>query len=279
MRDAMNALQWTAARGDRWRDRLGGMEATLAPVDGPLLDALGLDAPARVADLGCGGGGTTLEIARRAPPGSVVRGFDISSALIEEGRRRQGSGERDVLFEVADVATAAPDAPYDRLASRFGVMFFDDPPAAFANLRRWLAPGGRFAFAVWGPSSDNPWMTTVRDAVARVIAVPPGDPAAPGPFRYADVDALLALLAAAGFTGLAARDWRGELPVGGALSPAEAARFALTSFASFDDLLGRAGDEARAAAEASLTASFSRHHRDGAVRLGARVRVVTGAHP
>jgi SAM-dependent methyltransferase len=100
-----------------------------------------------------------LEILRRAP-GSVVHGFDLSPALIELARSRKRSDERAFAFEIADMATApAPEEPYDRLFSRFGIMFFDDPLAAFANLVRWLASGGRFAFAVWGPPAENPWMT------------------------------------------------------------------------------------------------------------------------
>jgi trans-aconitate methyltransferase len=126
------------------------MEATITPVDEPLIRALHLDAPYRIADIGGGAGGSTLEILRRAP-GSVVHDFDISPALIELARARKQPDERAIAFEIAAMATAiAPEEPYDRLASRFGIMFFDDPPAAFANLFYWLAPSGRFAFAVWG---------------------------------------------------------------------------------------------------------------------------------
>ncbi len=277
MSENLTASDWVADRGAKWRAGLSGMESTLAPVDAPLVDALALDAPSRVADVGCGGGGTTLEILRRAPVGSVVHGFDISPALVDVARARPRPDERDVAFEVADVASVAPERPYDRLASRFGVMFFDDPRAAFANLLRWLRPGGRFAFAVWAHASDNPWFTTVRDAVARVVDLPRATPEAPGPFRYADSDALLSLLDGAGFTELEARDWRASLPIGGERSPAEAASFALSSFSSFGEALARAGDDARREAHRALTERFSTHHRDGAVWMGARVHIVTGA--
>jgi SAM-dependent methyltransferase len=254
------------------------MEAMLAPVDEPLIRALQLDAPRRIADIGCGGGGTTLEISRRAPSGSVVHGFDISPALVEAARGRTRSDERAITFETADMATApAPAEPYDRLVSRFGIMFFADPPAAFANLVRWLAPGGRFAFAVWGRPADNPWMTSVRDAAATVVDVPSPDPDAAGPFRYADADTLLTLLDRAGLGELDARDWRGVLPIGGGLPAAEAASFALASFSSFGELLAAAGDDAIAAARQSLTARFSRHEEDGAIRMDACVHILTGS--
>jgi SAM-dependent methyltransferase len=277
MNENPRATEWAAARGEKWRAQLAGMEAMLTPVDEPLIRALNLDAPCRIVDIGCGGGGTTLEILRRAPAGSVVHGFDLSGALIEVARTRKPSDERAIVFEIADMATAsAPEEPYDRLLSRFGIMFFDDPPAAFANLVRWLAPGGRFAFAVWGPTADNPWMTSVRQVVAEIIDLPPPDPEAPGPFRYAKADKLLTLLDRAGFGEFNVRDWRGVLPIGGGLPAAEAANFAIASFASFGELLAEAGNEAVDAARRSLTARLLRHQQDGAVRMDACIHIVTG---
>jgi SAM-dependent methyltransferase len=271
------ATDWTAARGEKWRAQLARMEAMLTPVDEPLIRALNLDAPCRIADIGCGGGGTTLEILRRAPAGSVVHGFDLSPALIELARSCKRSDERAIAFEIADMATAsAPEQPYDRLASRFGIMFFDDPPAAFANLVRWLAPGGRFAFAVWGRPAENPWMTSVRQVVAEIIGLPTLDPEAPGPFRYAEADKLLILLNRAGYGELDVGDWRGVLPIGGGLPAAEAANFALASFSSFGELLAEAGNEVLNAARKSLTARLSRHQRDGAVWMDACVHIFTG---
>ena len=277
MNKSTAAADWAAARGEKWRAQLAGMEAMIAPVNEPLIRALGVDAPCRIADIGCGGGGTTLELLRRAPAGSVVHGFDISPALIEMARARQRPDALAIAFDVADVAATAPEQRYDRLVSRFAIMFFDDPPAAFNNLVRWLAPGGRFAFAVWGRLAENPWMTSVREVAAEFIEVPPLEPGAPGPFRYAETDTLLALLARAGFGKFAVDDWRGALPIGGGLPAAEAADFALASFSSFSELLAEAGDEAFNAARQSLTARFSQHQLEGIVRLDACVHIVTGA--
>src|ERR1700688_4393154 len=106
MNEHTAASDWTAARGEKWCAQLTGMEATLTPVDEPLIRALNLDAPWRIADIGCGGGGTTLEILRRAPAGSVVHGFDLSPALIDLARGRARSDDRAIAFEIADVATA-----------------------------------------------------------------------------------------------------------------------------------------------------------------------------
>jgi SAM-dependent methyltransferase len=251
----------------------------LKPVDEPLIRALRLEAPCRIVDIACGGGGTTLEILLRAPAGSVAHGFDISPALIEIAREHTPRDSRAIAFDVADVTAATPNEPYDRMVSRFGVMFFDEPPAAFANLVRWLAPGGRFAFAVWGPVTENPWMKSVRDVVAEIVDIPPTDPEAPGAFRYGDADKLLAVLDQVGFAELEVRDWRGPLSIGGGLPCARAADFALAAFHSFGELLAAAGDEAFAAARRSLTARFSRHETNGAVQMDACVHIFTGVVP
>jgi len=145
-------VDWAAARSDKWRRHLAELEVMLAPIDEPLITALALNAQVRIADVGCGSGATTMEVLRRAPAGSVAHGLDLSPALIEVARGRHRAHNSSIAFEVADMEMMGPPQPaYDRLLSRLGVMFFNDPSAAFANLRRWLVPGGRFAFAVWGP--------------------------------------------------------------------------------------------------------------------------------
>lgn len=269
---------WRAGRGDKWSEHLVGMEATLAPIDAPLIEALRLDAPLRVADVGCGGGGTAIAIARSAPRGTSVDGFDLAPGLVAQARARGESEAVDaVAFEIADVAEALPAVSYPRLVSRFGIMFFDAPAAAFANLARWLSPGGRFAFAVWGAPSENPWMARVRDVVARVTPVPSAGVDAPGPFRYAEIDRLTTLLTEAGFTELAVTGWRGLLPIGGGLGAKDAARFALRSYASFSELLAGAGEGAFERAERALARVFEDELHGGIVRMGATVRIVTGS--
>ena len=276
MRRKPEAIDWVGRRGEKWSERLDEMEAMLAPLNQPLFEQLRLEGPARIAEVGSGGGATAMDVMRRAPPGSVVHGYDISPALVEVAQARSRRSQRSIVFEVADMSTAAPKHPYDRLVSRFGVMFFDAPHAAFGNLVRWLEPGGRFAFAVWGPASENPWLTTVRDVVAQVVEVPAPDPEAPGPFRYGNPATLLALLDEAGFSDLEVHDWRGELSLGGGLPPASAAAFALDAFSSFSELLEAAGGTARVQAERTLETELSKCQRDGGVRLQALVRFFTG---
>jgi len=269
---------WATARSDKWRRQIVGLEAMLAPLDGPLIEALALDGAVRVADVGCGGGATTRAVLAAAPAGSVAHGYDLSAALIEVARRRLPAPAGGAAFEVADMGTAPPpQRRYDRLVSRMGVMFFPQPAAAFANLRRWLAPGGRFAFAVWGPVEDNVWMTETRRAVAQAIALPPIDPALPGPFRYGDADALIALLDDADFTDLRVRDWRRDLPIGAGLATAAAAQFALDAFSQFAEQLAAAGGQASTVAQHALTARFAPFAGADGVRMPARVHIVSGA--
>ncbi|MEM6533686.1 MAG: class I SAM-dependent methyltransferase [Myxococcota bacterium] len=267
---------WSAERGARWAKHLAGIDALLAPVDEPLIDALTLDGPVRIADIGCGGGATASTLARRAAAGSRVFGYDLAPASISEAKRRAAAEELSIDFKVCDVAVAPVDVPFDRLVSRFGVMFFDDAPDAFTNLYRWLVPGGRFAFAVWDALAANPWMVSVREAVERVAPLDPPESDSPGPFRYAEVEQLVALLEGSGFQSVSAMRWRGELPIGDSLSSSEAARFALSAFATFADALERAGPHAFGAAQDALSQRFAMHEREGSVWMDASVHIITG---
>ncbi len=267
---------WSGARGQKWRAHMERMEAMLAPVDSPLIDALRLDEAYQVADIGCGGGGTSLEILRRGPKGTSVHGFDLSSDLIEAARARIAEKETGVRFEVADAGTASSEVRFQRLCSRFGVMFFADPSSAFSNLSRWLESGGRSAFAAWGPVADNPWFRCVREVVAQVVELPSAKADAPGPFRYAEVEPFLALLRRSGWSKLNAQAWRGQLPIGGGLSAKDAAQFALTAFALFHELLSEAGPRAFEQAHRSLSERFEEHTEDGVVRMEACVHIIEG---
>lgn len=273
----MEAYSWIGVRGEKWRAQLEGMEAMLVPVDAPLMGALALTEPLRILDVGCGGGGTTLSIHRDAPSGSEVLGIDISPGLIEAARFRATSLDGRLAFQLADMTDApAPAEPYQRLVSRFGTMFFERPEAAVSNMARWLSPGARFAFAVWGPLAENPWMKLARDVVSEVVPLQTPEPDAPGPFRYANPNGLLSLLERCGFGELEKRELRVELPIGGGLATAEAADFALVAFANFAELLEQAGRPAFERARGLLIERFAKYEVAGIVQLGALVHIVVG---
>jgi SAM-dependent methyltransferase len=165
--------------------------------------AVDVPADAAVLDVGCGGGRTTIDVARMAPAGSAT-GVDISLRMIEHARRvAEEAGVANVAFVHADAQVHAfPDAAYDLAISSFGTMFFADPAAAFGNVRRSLRPGGRLAVLVWRPLAENEWLTSLRGALAlgRDLPLPPPD--APGPFSLAREGRVREVLGVAGFDGI-----------------------------------------------------------------------------
>ncbi|MEL7128094.1 MAG: class I SAM-dependent methyltransferase [Pseudomonadota bacterium] len=275
MTEQPKGFDWSGAHGEAWRANLRPMEAMLSAVNDPLIDALDLDRPMRVADIGCGGGGLTSALADRAPIGSTIHGTDISPALIEHAQSLDKPKDRTLSFEIADMQTATTAEPFDRLTSRFGVMFFSDPALAFANIVRWLSPGGKLVFAVWGPPDSNPWMTLVRDTVSAFIETPRPDPEGPGPFRYADPTQLVQLLGEAGLDQIDVQQWQGSLKVGGGLSAGDAAAFALRAFSIAKPLIEEPASVSERALDALATA-FSTHLTDGAVDMPACVHLVSG---
>ncbi|MEL6170455.1 MAG: class I SAM-dependent methyltransferase [Pseudomonadota bacterium] len=272
----VSASDWSTDRGEAWRESMGPLEAMLAPVNTPLIEALDLDAPYRIADIGCGGGETSIAMARNAYPGSTVDGFDISPALVDAAKRKEAYGDVPIHFHVQDAGQPLSEpAQFDRLISRFGIMFFPDADHAFTNLVDWLKPGGRFAFAVWGSPSENPWMSSIRSVLSNHIVLPTPEPGAPGPFRYHDVDGFISLLDASGFADIKSGSWKDQLPLGGGLSAEAAASFALEAF-SIGQLLNQSDQITARAAHSELASLFSKHLVDDQVRMDAHVHIVTG---
>jgi SAM-dependent methyltransferase len=157
----------------------------------------------RVLDIGCGSGGLAIRIAELVGPRGAVLGADISERLVELARDRAGdAGCENATFTLADAQVdTLSSEPFDAVASQFGVMFFDEPTVAFANLARHVTPGGRLAFSCWQHMADNPWFTGA--VLAPFVATPP-EPAPgksrTGPFSLADPERVGALLAAAGWS-------------------------------------------------------------------------------
>lgn len=251
---------WAGIRGERWLADLDRFEAMLAPVGEALIARAGFQPGEQVADIGAGGGWTTRRIARLVAPGGEATGIDISPALVAEAQRRaDAEGLANCRFVLGDAGSAdGLGLPaFDRLASRYGVMFFPDPPAGFAGLARRLKAGGRLDIAVWAEPRDNPWMMEIRNRVAAHVEVPKPEPLAPGPFQLGNRDYLDALLAGAGFADIRIEALAHQVPVGGpGASPAEAADFALGSLA-FADLLDGCDPAVREACRADLEAFYA----------------------
>ncbi|QFT61878.1 class I SAM-dependent methyltransferase [Roseivivax sp. THAF30] len=199
-----NAAQvefWGGDPGRRWVTHHADLDHLHRGVAELVLETAELTPGMRVADIGCGGGALTLAAADRVGAGGEVLGLDISATLLklaEETRREAGTA--NARFVEADAQTYAFDDAFDRVISRFGVMFFDDFDAGFANLRAALAPGGRLVAATWAPAEHNPWFSDARRvAVERLGAPPAGDPDAPGPMALRDPERIDVIFKRAGF--------------------------------------------------------------------------------
>ncbi|HEY5105762.1 MAG TPA: methyltransferase domain-containing protein [Caulobacteraceae bacterium] len=195
---------WNAASGETWVKFQRSLDLELAPLGRAAIDALAPRRGERIIDVGCGCGQTTLELARRLGEKGAITGIDVSGPMLRVAEATaRGASLAQARFVEADAQTFAfPQAAADAAFSRFGVMFFADPVAAFTNLRAALAPGGRLAFICWRDISENPFMTLPFEAAAHLLGEPQPatDPSAPGPFAFADPDRLHTILAAAGFT-------------------------------------------------------------------------------
>lgn len=170
----------------------------------------------RVFDIGCGTGTSSFQIAKRLGPSGSVVGGDISSTMVDAATGRlKDQGVSNVSFVVADAQVHKFDQPFDLVFSRFGVMFFADPPAAFANIHAALKPTGRIAFVCWQAQPKNPWLAVPRQAARPFLPESSGiDPNAPGGFSMADPSGIESLLGNAGFSDIAVEGFEAKANLG-----------------------------------------------------------------
>ena len=195
---AEQAAYWNGPGGERWLANHEQTERTVMPFGQDALAAAAPKPGERVLDIGCGTGATTAELARLVAPGGRVLGADISHLLIGRARQRKVANAE---FIVADAATHDFDAgAFDLAFSRFGVMFFGDPAAAFKNIRRALKPLGRLVFVCWRTLAENFWARVPMQAGAEHLPpLPRPGPEDPGPFSFGDRGRVERILSDAGF--------------------------------------------------------------------------------
>ena len=184
--EAMIGL-WNDANAKRWLSLRKEFTSMIEPFGDEAIRRLAPRRGEKVLDIGCGCGETTSVLAGLT--GDAL-GVDVSKPFIEIARNEAPAGAR---YLVADAQTHRFDEQFDLVYSRFGIMFFDDPAAAFANLHAAMKPGGRFAAAVWAPFEENTWARVPLEIVRRYIPGPP-QPSGPGPFALSDASRLANLL-------------------------------------------------------------------------------------
>jgi len=274
---------WNGQRGERWVANQARLDTLVAVFGQAAIEAAAPATGERALDIGCGAGASSLALAARVGAGGQVLGVDISEPLIERARAL-ARHDMPALFQVADASSAElPEGAFDILFSRFGVMFFDDPTAAFAHMRRALRPGGRVAFVCWRGAAENDWMRLPVGALKGIL--PPSalrDPEAPGPFSFGDRVRMARILTAAGFTDIAIMPFDASVPFGeGETRDAaidDAVKMTL-EVGPLSRVLADQPDDIRAPASAAVRAAFASLPGERSVMINGAAWIVMARNP
>ncbi|MCZ7529030.1 MAG: class I SAM-dependent methyltransferase [Acidimicrobiia bacterium] len=266
--------------GAHWVAEVDRYDAMTAAFGDRMLEKAALQPAERVIDVGCGAGATAFESARHARPGGTVLGVDISPPMLALARERaKAAGADDVEFVRADAQVHDFGAGrWDTVVSRFGVMFFDDPVGAFANLARALRAGGRLAFAAWQGLEASEWIMAPGAPAAAHIGMPEGvEPNSPGPFGLADADRTVEILERAGYDRIAIDETTQPMRIGDDVDDA-LAFFESVPFVR-DVVADAPPDRVAAALEAAREALVPYAGPEGVVMNDNRAWLVTARRP
>jgi SAM-dependent methyltransferase len=268
---------WNETSGPKWVAVHPLIDAQVEPLGRHAMDRARLVPGEHVLDVGCGCGTTTLALARRVGPNGSATGIDISSVMLERARQIAAqAGLSNIHFENADAQTHAFAGDFDALFSRFGIMFFAQPEAAFANLHSALHPGGRLTFIAWQAVHLNPWMFVPVMAAAQHIPIPlPTSPDAPGPFAFADAERVRGILSRAGFVDIAFEELNQSVTVAGGADLDQAVEFLLNMGPTGAALREAGGPDARAIVATAIREALQEYVTPDGVRMGAAAWVVT----
>lgn len=220
-RNAQQIEYWNGPGGARWSNAQDRIDHHLGLMTEALMAFAAPAAGERVLDIGCGGGTTALMMRERVGPDGAVTGIDISAPNLGVARARAHAGMADVTFIEADAATYEFQPVFALAFSRFGVMFFDEPVAAFANIRKALVSDGRLVFVCWRTFRENEWAFAPYEAALDLLPPQePMDPHAPGPFAFADDARLRAILDEAGFREIVVKPLDTTVNLGGSVEDA-----------------------------------------------------------
>jgi SAM-dependent methyltransferase len=218
MPNADQITYWNSRAGETWAAMQKRIDAQIDPLGLTAIERLAPADGEKILDIGCGCGTTSFELARRVGASGHVTAVDISKPMLDVARRGAKEAQAtNITFLEADAQTYPfQPASFDVLFSRFGVMFFIDPVAAFTNLLAALKAGsGRLAFVCWRKLADNPWMATpLKAAMQHLPPQQPPDPLAPGPFAFADAGRVRRILTEAGFADVAVTEHDQKIELG-----------------------------------------------------------------
>lgn len=264
---------WNEQAGPKWVAAQAHLDRMLAPIGEALLDRATVRPGERVLDVGCGCGESSLAL---ADLGAEVLGIDVSAPMLARARER-AAGRTDISCREADAAVEVFDPIYDLVYSRFGLMFFDEPTPAFANLRGALVPGGRLAFCCWQGISENPWVGVPVEAARPYLPEPEEepDPRAPGPFAFADPDYVRGILEGAGFGGIDIEPFHTALHLGDTVD--EVAAF-MQQVGPISRALAELDEASREAAVRAVREALAPHAGAEGLRLGAASYLVTATN-
>ncbi len=259
---------WNDNAGVKWTEQQDVMDALLAPVTSLLIDAAAIAPGERVLDIGCGTGETSL-IAMDA--GADVTGVDVSEPMLELARTR-ANGRGTLLL--TDAAEYRSDEGFDLIMSRFGVMFFEDPVAAFTNIKANLKPSGRMVFACWQSPKVNLWVMVPMAAIKPLLPeAPDTDPHAPGPFAFADDARLKGILTEAGFDDVSMTSHAVEICLSQTGGVDDAVYFS-SQIGPASRALGEVDDELRSRLLDALKDALAPHDDGGRVALPGGIWIV-----
>jgi SAM-dependent methyltransferase len=261
---------WNDLVGDAWVRHAELHDRQAEQFGLAVMDALGELTGARVLDVGCGTGRATTQLIARGA--TEVVGIDLSAPMITAARAL--IEDTRVQLEIGDVLDLSPAEPFDVVFSRFGVMFFSDPVAAFGQLRSYATRDARLGFCCWGPPFANPVMTLPVMASVPVLGPPLlAGPGEPGPFSLPEPAVVRTILAAAGWTDVEVADLHVNQP-----HPAGDAEAVADVVMEFNPLLVEGlqrHPDLRTATRAAIVDAVRPFERDGIVHLGAHALIVT----
>ncbi len=266
---------WNGPAGEKWVDFNAELDRMLDPLGFLAMDRAAPAPGEHALDVGCGCGGTTLELARRVAPSGAVTGLDVSEPMLAVARERTRDAAAPVRIVGGDAEVCdLPAATFDLVYSRFGVMFFADPEAAFVNLGGALKPGGRLGFVCWQAPAENPWVTVPFEAARPLLPSfePPG-PNEPGQFAFADSARVERILAAAGFTEIRSEPHDVMLRVGD--GDLDACVEVTLKLGPVSRLLREAGEQAVVPVAAAIRAAVAPYHTGETLEMMSAVWVVT----